>query len=223
MSEPNFESPADPGRPFGVLAYGSLLGEPGAELDAIVSGRIEDVNTPFPVEFARACSCRDHAPTLAPVSRGGARVSGAILTTDSDVSEEAVREALWRRETRATRRDGATTPETRDLLIRRARPLGQRHGLRAVFYAHLEPNIENRSPEHLAELAIESARSSAGRRGEDGISYLIGAKEHGLSTPLLEPYERAILARTGADTLDAAREKVMHATDVEPSRETEHA
>lgn len=222
MDEPK-PGPTDDGvGPLGVLAYGSLLDDPGEELGDLVAGRIEDVKTPFLVEFAHACSCRDHAPTLAPVTWGGASVTGAILTTGPGVSDEAVREALWRRETRSMRRDDSVEPEPMDRVVRRARPLGERYGLRAVFYAHLEPNIEDRSPDRLAELAIESARSEAGRRGEDGIAYLIGVKSHGISTPLLEPYERAILARTGADTLSAAREELVHATDSPSSPNTGH-
>lgn len=220
MGEPEPGPTDDSVRPPGVLAYGSLLSDPGEELDSLVAGRIEDVQTPFLVDFAHACPCRDRAPTLAPVTWGGASVTGAILTTGPGVTDEAVREALWRRETRSMRRDDEVEPDPKDRVVRRARPLGHLYGLRAVFYAHLDPNIENRSPEHLAELAIDSARSEAGRREEDGIAYLIGVKSHGISTPLLDPYERAILDRTGADTLSAAREKLVHATDSRPN--TDH-
>lgn len=222
MGEPEPSPSDDSVGPPGVLAYGSLLSDPGEELGGLLAGRIEDVKTPFLVEFAHACSCRDHAPTLAPVTWGGASVTGAILTTDPCVSDEAVREALWRRETRSMRRDDEVEPKPKNRVVRRARPLGREYGLRAVFYAHLEPNVEDRSPDRLAELAIQSARSEAGRRGEDGIAYLIGVRSHGISTPLLEPYERAILARTGADTLGEAREKLIDATDSTPSRNTDH-
>lgn len=54
----------------GILAYDSLLSEPGAELDGLIAGRLDGIETPFPVELARACSCRDNAPTLAPVETG---------------------------------------------------------------------------------------------------------------------------------------------------------
>lgn len=38
----------------------------------------------------------------------------------------------------------------------------------------------------------------------------------------LEPYERAILARTGADTLSAAWEKLVHTTNSNSSPNTDH-
>lgn len=194
---------------LGILAYGSLLSEPGTELDELLVGRIDDVETPFPVEFARACSCRDNAPTLAPVETGGAPVRGAILLAAPSVSEATLTDALWHRETRTERRDETTTPETKDLLIRRAEGLEAEHGLRRVFYAHLKANIDDRTAEHLAELAIESARSEAGGREEDGISYLMTVKENGLSTSLLVPYEQEILRKTGTASLTEARRTLV--------------
>lgn len=190
---------------LGILAYGSLLSEPGTDLGELLVGRIDDVETPFPIEFARACSCRDHAPTLAPVETGGAPVRGAILLAAPSVSEATLTDALWRRETRTERRDETTTPETKDLLIRRAEGLEAKHGLQRVFYAHLKANIDDRHAGHLADLAIESAGSEAGRREEDGISYLMTIKQNGLSTPLLAPYEQEILRKTGAASLNEAQ------------------
>ena len=57
----------------GILAFGSIAGDPGAELAAAVTRRIE-VKTPFAVEFARSSRSRDGAPTLVPVGEGGAHV-----------------------------------------------------------------------------------------------------------------------------------------------------
>lgn len=201
--------PTDQASQIGILAYGSLLSELGTELDELLTGRIEGVETPFRVEFARACSCRDNAPTLAPVESGGAPVHGAILTADPSVSEETIKDALWRRETREQRREEATSPESRDFVIRRASSLEPAYHLDKVFFAHLEANIEDLTPAHLADLAIESARSEAGRRGEDGIAYLLTIKENGISTPLLAPYEREILRKTEEPSLEAAREALV--------------
>ena len=53
--------------------------------------------------------------------------------------------------------------------------------------------------EHLAELAIESARRERGDR--DGISYLMMMKQNGIATPLSEPYEQEILRRTETHNL----------------------
>lgn len=203
------DTPTNQSSQIGILAYGSLLSEPGSELDEVLTGRIEGVETPFRVEFARACSCRDNAPTLAPVESGGARVEGAILTVDPSIPNQEVKDALWRRETREQRREEATSPESRDLLIRHAPSLEETCDLDKVFFAHLKANIESPTPDHLADLAIESARSEAGQRGEDGISYLMVIKENGISTPLLDPYEREILRKTGATSLRDARWKLV--------------
>lgn len=194
----------------GILAYGSLLSDLGEELAALVLDQIDAVETPFSVELARACSCRDRAPTLAPVETGGTPVQGAILLAGPSASEETVANALWRRETREQRRSETTSPDAKDLLIHRARSLEAEHDVDRVFYAHLKANIDDLRPEHLAELAIESARSDAGRRREDGIAYLIDLKAEGVSTPLMPAYEEEILQRTGTDTLEEARHMLVN-------------
>lgn len=55
-----------------ILAYGSLIEDPGKELQPLISERIEDVETPFSIEFARSSRSRDGGPTLVPVEVGGA-------------------------------------------------------------------------------------------------------------------------------------------------------
>ena len=208
MTEPANTTPPS----VGILAYGSLLSELGEELAALVIDQIDAVETPFSVELARACSCRDHAPTLAPVETSGAPVRGAILLAGPSAAEEAVTNALWRRETREQRRSETTSPDAKDLLIRRARRLEIDHDVSRIFYAHLKANIDDLRPERLAELAIESARGDAGRRREDGIAYLIDLKAEGISTPLMPAYEEEILRRTGTETLEKARQMLINRT-----------
>ncbi len=57
---------------IGVLAYGSLIGDPGKELKPFIEDTVEDVTTPSRVEFARSSGTRDGGPTLIPVTTGGA-------------------------------------------------------------------------------------------------------------------------------------------------------
>src|SRR5947209_5290918 len=85
---------------IGILAYGSLINDPGDELSAATASRIESVDTPFNVEFARSSDSRDGAPTLVPVSEGGARVKAVILVLKDSITESEARDMLWRRETR---------------------------------------------------------------------------------------------------------------------------
>ena len=79
---PDKQNPSqDGGLELGVLAYGSLIDDLGPELGPHVRWCIPNIETPFPVEFARTSSSRDGAPTLVPVERA---------------------DLLWRRETRET-------------------------------------------------------------------------------------------------------------------------
>ncbi|GAA4131236.1 hypothetical protein ACFFTN_26415 [Aminobacter aganoensis] len=57
------------GGAVGILAYGSLIGDPGAEIEPAITSRIACL-TPFPVEFARQSRTRKGAPTLVPSERG---------------------------------------------------------------------------------------------------------------------------------------------------------
>ena len=56
----------------GILAYGSLIDDPGSEIGEVIADVISDIETPFSVEFARSSSTRSGAPTLIPVEAGGA-------------------------------------------------------------------------------------------------------------------------------------------------------
>jgi len=63
---------------------------------------IPNIETPFPVEFARTSSSRDGAPTLVPVERDGSPVRAVIFALDSEVMASEGADLLWRRETRET-------------------------------------------------------------------------------------------------------------------------
>jgi hypothetical protein len=89
------------------------------------------------------------------------------------------------------------------VLVRRVEDF---EGLDLVLYVEIGANILDPNPRRLAELAIRSAGSGAGRRGRDGISYLIDIRKNGVETPLTPEYEREILRLTGAETLEQARE-----------------
>ena len=64
----------------GILAYGSLLNDPGAELRNHIVRRIPQ-KTPWPVEYARSSESRGGGPTLVIHARG-APVDGAVLVLD---------------------------------------------------------------------------------------------------------------------------------------------
>jgi len=194
---------------LGILAYGSLIEDPGKEISSLVRGRVEGVETPFRVEFARKSNSRCGAPTVVPVGEGGASVHVVILLLESTVSVEQAEDLLWRRETRNECGDKHYKPPANPgpdhVIVNR---LNVFSGVGTVLYTSIQPNIKQRTPEHLAELAIESAKGEAGASGRNGVSYLISLKRHGVRTPLMPDYEAAILKKTGATTLDGALERI---------------
>jgi hypothetical protein len=183
----------------GILAFGSINSEPGAELAAVIAGRVE-AETPFTVEFARSSRTRDGAPTLVPVSEGGARVPAAVLVLDHAVTAAAARAMLYRRETRRT--DDVRAGSGASWIAE----LTGFAGTDICFYTALPANIWTLTADKLAELAIRSATASAGAERRDGISYLRQQMHRGIMTPLMLPYREAVLARTGvSDLADAWR------------------
>jgi hypothetical protein len=185
---------------IGILAFGSVLDEPGAELQKFIVQRIEGVETPFAVEFARSSRTRGGGPTLVPVTAGGAAVGARVLVLKDTVDEELARDLLYRRETR----------QVGEPVSYRAAQAGWIHAiapfanLSACFYAALEPNIDPLTATRLADLALTSASGAAGAERRDGISYLTEQKRRGVVTPLMPAYEAEVLARTGGrDLADA--------------------
>jgi hypothetical protein len=188
---------------LGILAFGSLISDPGPELGAATESRRETM-TPFPVEFARSSRNRGGAPTLVPVTSGGASVRAVILVLKGLLSEDAA-SLLWRRE---TGRIGSgrsyvrpTSPGPDRMLVE---ALADFEGFAKVFYTDFPESgkLEAPTPALLARLAIASV--SAAPPGKDGISYLIAAKADGIETPLSARYEAEILRRTGALSLEDA-------------------
>ena len=56
---------------------------------------------------------------------------------------------------------------------------------------------------------VESAKEDAGKKGKDGISYLISVKRQGIKTPLMEEYEESILGKLGVETLEDAQKVLI--------------
>jgi hypothetical protein len=184
---------------IGILAYGSLLDDPGPEFANAVR-RVEDAETPFRVEFARKSEKRDGAPTLIPVEPGGETVPAGVLVLKDEVAEVCACEMLYRRETRPNRR---RRPKRRPDWIRSVVHLGS---VDMCLYAAFGCNLESdeRPPAGLAQLAIKSAKLAAGAERRDGISYLEAVKHRGVETPLMADYEHEILKQTDARSLSDA-------------------
>lgn len=191
---------------IGILAYGSLIPNPGAEIGPVTVRRIDGVETPFRVEFSRSSRVRDGAPTLVPVDRGGARVTGVVLVLHDSVTESTAQDMLYRRErNRVGSGDRYADVDPADSDSAFLGRLDGFAGLDVAFHAALRANIEEPTPELLARLAIASAAAPSGAMDRDGIRYLMDAVQSGIVTPLMPEYEKGILRRTGGRDLEEAR------------------
>lgn len=196
-----------------ILAYGSLINDPGDEVNAVVDNVINRVTTPFKVEFARSSRTRGEAPTLIPVESGGAHVQGSLLVLRTDVPIEEARSKLWRRETgRIGTGYQYVTPDPvgqNSVVVQEHEDLG---GVDLVLSTWISSNITPLTADKLADLAISSAATEAGIQGRDGISYLINATRAGIRAPLTDPYRDAILDRTNTANLEDARQILIAGT-----------
>jgi len=187
---------------IGILAYGSLIEDPGKEIKPIIRERKDGITTPFSIEFARSSSTRNGAPTVVPVESGGNPVNATILILKSGINPDEAEDLLWRRETRKECSDKHYTrpsvPTPNKVFVECLTDFAE---IDIVIYTKLGENITNLCAERLADLAIDSAKAKAGRDGKDGISYLISVKRQGITTPLMPDYETAILQKTGTTNL----------------------
>lgn len=192
---------------IGILAYGSLIDEPGIEISASCLKVLNDeIYTPFNVEYARSSRTRRGAPTLVPIEGEGKPVKAAIILVNASVSEAT--DMLWRRETGRVGKTDLTytrpsSPGVNDVIVESH---GNFHGVTVVLYTRIGINIIARDAKSLAELAIASARALSD--GRDGISYLMAAKRNGIRTSLTDAYENEIKRQAGASSLEEALEKI---------------
>ena len=193
---------------IGILAYGSLITDPGDELLESTQRVVDNIRTPFKVEFARSSKTRDGAPTLVPVESGGSRVNATLFILKNHVGREQAQNMLWRRETNQPGSSKRYMPRRRvtdkTVVVSEYSDFGD---VEVVFFTKIASNISPLTSLVLATLAVSSARAHAGSQQRDGISYLINAKKVGIVTPLIGSYEHEVLRLTGTESLaDAWRE-----------------
>lgn len=198
---------------IGILAFGSLIEFPGKEIEEIEIGRIECV-TPFNVEFARISSTRGYAPTLIPIfdNSKGLKVNAKIIIIDSKVSIENAKSILWRRECQKIEKsenyNEPKNPTSKNVMIGE---LDNFCNVEKVIFTYfiIQEDYKDLNPLNLADYAIKSAQSQAGKEAKDGISYLISTKKHGILTELGEDYEKEILNKTNTNSLENALKKLL--------------
>ena len=188
--------------PFGVLGFGSLLIEPGHELERCIDRRV-DVMTPFPIEYGRySTKTRGGAPTVVRHPRGGP-VAAQVLVLKPHLDLTEASDMLWRRETRSAA--GMRPSATTSVLVQQVRDVG---GCSVVLYTDFRSGrIETPSVLELAEAAIKSVRDAS--TGKDGITYLDDLIAQGIITPLTYAYRDEILRLTRSATLKDARARLL--------------
>jgi hypothetical protein len=193
---------------IGILAFGSLIDDPGEEIAAAMCGSPVLVRTPFGVEYGRLSSSRGDAPTLVPHALGGV-VDARILPLAAECSEEFAMNILYRREIRKVGTDRRYTPSPWPNAVL-VKPWRDFHGFDVVFYTDFndEGKIERPLPENLAKKAIASVELA--KEGKDGITYLMDNIRNGILTPLTRDYESEILKQTGAIDLQEALKICLH-------------
>lgn len=192
---------------LGILAYGSLINNPGEEIKSLEIDRIKCV-TPFKVEFARKSSTRGNAPTLIPVNEGGGYVNAVIIVLKQGTELAKAKSILWRRECHKVNSD-AEYREAKNLTPNKVvvKTIDHFMDVQTVLYTSIGRNIEQElTGELLADLAIASILGDAGEAKKDGLRYLQSAMQNRIITPLTDDYVRNIIQKINAKTLEEAIE-----------------
>jgi hypothetical protein len=203
---------------IGILAFGSLIDNPGQEIAEIETERIV-CETPFNVEFARTSSTRGNAPTLIPVEVGGQKVKAVIIVLNPETNIDTAKSILWRRELhKANRTENYTHSDNPSLNKVVVKTLTDFMNVQTVLYTSIGCNItQPLTSELLADFSINSILSQAGQEEKDGLRYLLSAKRNGIVTTLSDDYENQILIKTETKSLEQAietldRKRMMYPT-----------
>ena len=191
---------------IGILAFGSLIGDPGTELTPKITMRLK-VQTPFGVEYARYSSItRGGAPTLVPHANSFP-VLGEILVLDDAVTFVEARNMLWRRE-RRREKSGEIYFEGKSSDSVLVRDIADSPIVSILLYTDFLPEGKDANPtvEKLSQKAIQSVKIAA--EGKDGITYLLDNIAAGIKTSLTSDYEAEILKQTNTGSLQEAIKKV---------------
>jgi len=208
------------GHTIGILAYGSLLQNPGQEIAPCITKRIP-ATTPFAIEYARSSQGRSGAPTLVPVSHNiGKPVTGQLFILDNRVSLVEAYNILYRREinrigdSACTYNDSEQRHKKNGVLVEHVKEFCHTS---VVLYASLKPNLPEilnedvaakEKVKKLANLAIDSINKKTFASQRDGIQYLADNLAFQIITPLSHSYEECILKQTETASLSEARWKI---------------
>ena len=188
---------------LGILAFGSLIDDPGSELKKFITKQISNVETPFKIEYGRKSSGRGDAPTLIPITEGGKKVNATLLILSDELGIIEAKNMLYRRELNKVGSNRTYTerenPTPNQLVIGVYKNI---RSVETVLTANFGKNLTEITPEILADLAIASFKSDDVEIGRDGISYLNNNISNGIITPLTDEYEKSILQKMNANNLE---------------------
>lgn len=179
-----------PPRPIAILAYGSLLNDPGPQLAPLIVGR-EPCETPFPVEYGRASRRWNDGPVLVP-HPDGAAVAGALLLLSPGLPLGVAVDLLAEREGLLSARGVVEVP------------MG---GGRMVLAASLPRNLPR--PDMRPRALARRAAASVPRGERNGVAYLRRALGNGIRTPRTDAYAEEVLALAGAASLEDAERRLL--------------
>lgn len=191
---------------IGILAFGSIITDPGVEIEDATERKISQIETDFKIEFARKSQKRADAPTLA-VIESGASVMATLFILKDTISCDEAKDILFRRETNNVDKKYTKYKQVDWMEIEESKASNL---CDVILYASMTSNIDNPTAKGLAELAIYSAKNKNnhyGKKRRDGIQYLYDVKEMGIRTPLMESYEQEILNMLEVDSLLEAIQK----------------
>lgn len=199
---------------IGILAYGSLITDPGTEIQAATQETIQEVLTPFCVEYARKSHSRNDAPTLVPVPcEFGGQVKGSVFILHEKFGKQDAVNMLYRREIHQVGTNKPyNTQSSGDLHIEFILNF---KGVPLVIYAALKPNFQEiispyltpqQKAQLLADAAINSLSAKTYPNRTDGISYLNDNIHNAINTPLTRLYAEKILRRANTENLMQARD-----------------
>lgn len=192
---------------IGILAYGSLIDDPGRELSPFILEKISCI-TPFKVEYARKSGTRSFAPTLIPSMEFGKKVNARLLVLNNDLDINEAKSMLWRRETGQIGTEKkyyhTDSPSKNKVQIK---TIENFHNIQNVLYTYIGRNIDEEiTADRLSDLAIQSILDEAGSRRKDGVRYLLSNNLNGITTEFSSDYEKEILRKINTTTLKEAIE-----------------
>lgn len=203
---------------IGIIAFGSLMVDPGWEIKDAVAHTHNGFETPFEVEYAHSSHTHAGAPTLAPVPDGkGGRVKAKMFVLKPGVSLAKARDILYRRELNRVgdleKRYFPQALSAANTVV--VEEIPRFAGLEYALYARRGPNLPQTLDERLpvsakasllAKLAVGSVDESTYFTNRDGLAYLSAAIHSGVCTPLTSTYRREVLRICGgAPGLEEAR------------------